>query len=196
MKAGIRRIAMVIVILALLSGFPLIAYAANGNTEVSGKIYELGKDSHYVIGEASPSKSVAIGTLSINGNVRTSNETNSFPTYEISNGNASFTYKISSGALDRLFFTTPIRRSSSRKSLTRCRRSGNSVTAERKRARAVCSPAWFTVPTAERKCGTVPPITLRSGRITLYAPTTEATREAVRRTLSGRLFWKIWSGCT
>ena len=59
MKAGIRRIAMVIVILALLSGFPLIAYAANGNTEVSGKIYELGKDSHYVIGEASPSKSVA-----------------------------------------------------------------------------------------------------------------------------------------
>ena len=129
-------------------------------------------------------------------NVRTSNETNSFPTYEISNGNASFTYKISSGALDRLFFTTPIRRSSSRKSLTRCRRSGNSVTAERKRARAVCSPAWFTVPTAERKCGTVPPITLRSGRITLYAPTTEATREAVRRTLSGRLFWKIWSGCT
>ena len=91
MKAGIRRIAMVIVILALLSGFPLIAYAANGNTEVSGKIYELGKDSHYVIGEASPSKSVAIGTLSINGNVRTSNETNSFPTYEISNGNASFT---------------------------------------------------------------------------------------------------------
>ena len=94
------------------------------------------------------------------------------------------------------FSTTPIRRSSSKKSLTRCRRSGSSVTAERKRARAVCSPAWFTVPTAERKCGTAPPITLRSGRITLYAPTTEATREAVRHTSSGRLFWKIWSGCT
>lgn len=101
MKAGIRNIAIAILMLVLLSVFPLIAYAANGNTEVSGKIYELGKDSHYVIGEASPSKSVAIGTLSINGNVRTSNETNSFPTYEISNGNASFTYKISSGALDR-----------------------------------------------------------------------------------------------
>lgn len=187
---------MVIVILALLSGFPLIAYAANGNTEVSGKIYELGKDSHYVIGEASPSKSVAIGTLSINGNVRISNETNSFPTYEISNGNASFTYKISSGALDRLFFTTPIRRSLTRKSLTRCRRSGNSVTAERKRARAACFPAWSIAPTAERKCGIVPPTTLRNGKTISYAPTTAATREAARHTLSGRLCWRNWSGCT
>lgn len=97
---------------------------------------------------------------------------------------------------NRRFSTIPIRRSSSRKSLTRCRRSGSSVTAERKQARAVCSPAWFTVPTAERKCGTAPPTTLRSGRITLYAPTTEATREVVQRTLSGLLFWKIWSGCT
>ena len=97
---------------------------------------------------------------------------------------------------NRRFFTTPTRRSSSRKSLTRCRRSGSSVTAERKRARAVCFPAWFTVPTAERKCGTAPTITLRSGRITLYAPTTEATQEAVRLTSSGRLCWKIWSGCT
>ena len=97
---------------------------------------------------------------------------------------------------NRRFSTTPIRRSSSRKSLTRCRRSVSSVTAERKQARAVCSPAWFTVPTAERKCGTAPPTTSRSGRITLYAPTTEATREAVRHTLSGLLFWKIWSGCT
>lgn len=30
----------------------------------------------------------------------------------------------------------------------------------------------------------------------LYAPTTEVTQEAVRHTLSGPLFWKIWSGCT
>ena len=52
------------------------------------------------------------------------------------------------------------------------------------------------LPTAAQKCGTAPPTTLRSGRITLYAPTTAATREAVRRTLSGLLFWKIWSGCT
>ena len=72
----------------------------------------------------------------------------------------------------------------------------SSVTAEQKQARAVCSPAWSTVPTAERKCGTVPPITSRSGRITLYAPTIEVIQEAVQRTLSELLFWKIWSGCT
>lgn len=97
---------------------------------------------------------------------------------------------------NRQFSTTPTQRSSSRKSLRRCRRSVSSVTAERKRAKAACSPAWFTVPTAERKCGIAPPITSRSGRITLYAPTTEAIREVVRRTSSGLLFWKIWSGCT
>jgi Site-specific recombinases, DNA invertase Pin homologs len=67
---------------------------------------------------------------------------------------------------NRRFSTIPIRRSSSRKSLTRCRRSGSSVTAGRKRARAACSPAWFTVPTAEQKCGIALRITLRSGRIT------------------------------
>ena len=38
--------------------------------------------------------------------------------------------------------------------------------------------------------------TLKSGRIILYAPTTAAIREAVRHTLSVRLFWKNWSGCT
>ena len=97
---------------------------------------------------------------------------------------------------NRRFSTTPSRRSSSRKSLTRCRRSVSSVTVEQKQAKAACSPAWFTVPTAERKCGTALPITLRSGRITLYAPTTEAIQEAVRHTSSEPLFWKIWSGCT
>lgn len=92
---------------------------------------------------------------------------------------------------NRRFSTTPTRRSSSRKSLTRCRRSGSSVTAGRKQARAACFPGWSTVLTAERKCGTAPPTTLRSGRITLYALTTAATREAVQLTSSGRLFWKI-----
>lgn len=93
---------MVVAMLMLLSGFTLNVYAANGNIEVTGKVYEFGKDSHYVIGEASPSKSAAIGTLSINGDVRTSNEANSFPAYEISNGNASFTYKIFSDVLNRV----------------------------------------------------------------------------------------------
>lgn len=78
-----------------------VAYASNTSLLVSSNVYDLDKDSHYVIGEASPSGSAAIGTLSINGDVRTSSEVNSFPAYEISNGNASFTYKISSGVFNR-----------------------------------------------------------------------------------------------
>ena len=97
---------------------------------------------------------------------------------------------------NRRFSTTPTRQSSSRKSLTRCSRSVSSVTAERKRARAACFPAWSIAPTAERKCGIVPPTTLRSGKTISYAPTTAATREAARHTLSGRLCWRNWSGCT
>lgn len=55
-------------------------------------------------------------------------------------------------------------------------------------ARAACFPAWSIAPTAERKCGIVPPTTLRSGKTISYAPTTAATREAARHTLSGRLW--------
>ena len=42
----------------------------------------------------------------------------------------------------------------------------------------------------------VPPTTLRSGKTISYVPTTAATREAARHTLSGRLCWRNWSGCT
>ena len=94
------------------------------------------------------------------------------------------------------FFTTPIRRSLSRKSLIRCRRSASSVIAGRKRARAACFPAWYTVPTVEQECATARPATLRNDRITSYARTTAATQGVVRRTSFGRLFWKNWCGCT
>ena len=91
------------------------------------------------------------------------------------------------------FSTAPIRRLSSRKSLTRCRRSGSSVTAGRNRQEQPVFRHGYCADCGA-KCGTAPPTTL-SGRIILYVPTTEATREAVQRTLSGLLFWKIWSGC-
>lgn len=41
-----------------------------------------------------------------------------------------------------------------------------------------------------------PPTTLRSGKTISYSSTTAAIREAVRHTLSGRLCWINWSGCT
>ena len=94
------------------------------------------------------------------------------------------------------FSTTPTRRSLSRRSLTRCRRFANSVTAGQRRARAACFPAWSIALIVAQKCATAPPTTLKSGRIILYAPTTAAIREVVRHTLSVLLFWKNWSGCT
>ena len=97
---------------------------------------------------------------------------------------------------NRRFSTTPTLRSLSRRSLIRCRRFASSGTAGQRRARAACFPAWSIALIVEQKCATAPPTTLKSGRIILYVLTTEAIREAVRHTLSVRLFWKNWSGCT
>jgi hypothetical protein len=62
--------------------------------------------------------------------------------------------------------------------------------------RAICSPAWSTVPTATPKCATAPPVTLKSGKTTLSAPTIAATPETVPHILFVLWCWKIWSGCT
>ena len=98
-RISVTAIAFVLLISCMLGS--TVAYASNTSRPISANIYDLDKDSHYVIGEASPSKSAAIGTLFINGDVRTSSEVNSFSAYEVSNGNASFTYTISSGVLER-----------------------------------------------------------------------------------------------
>lgn len=98
-RISVRAIAFVLLISCMLGS--TVAYASNTSLPVSANVYDLDKDSHYVIGEVSPSQSAAIGTLYINGDVHTSSEVNSFPAYEVSNGNASFTYMVSSGVLNR-----------------------------------------------------------------------------------------------
>ena len=55
-------------------------------------VYDLEKDRQYTIGEASPSRSAAVGTLTIDGAVRESGEHELFPAYEVTDGNATFTY--------------------------------------------------------------------------------------------------------
>ncbi len=77
-----------------------IAYASKTSLSVPANVYDLDKDSNYVIGEASPSTSSAIGTLSIKGVVKVSDEMNSFPAYEVRDGNAAFAYRISSSILN------------------------------------------------------------------------------------------------
>jgi len=77
------------------------AYASSKSLPVSAAVYDLDKDSHYVIGEASPSASAAIGTFYIEGDVRISNEVNHFPAYEVNSGSAAFTYIIAQEVFSR-----------------------------------------------------------------------------------------------
>ncbi len=93
---GIRRLsALLLVVAVVVSTFTLTAFAA-GKTEVPGKIYEFGKDSHY---EFSDSKDFSdtgttdtYGTLSISGEVSDVSTKNGVPAYEVSEGNLSFFY--------------------------------------------------------------------------------------------------------
>ena len=78
-----------------------VAYANNIVLTINADVYDLKKGSHYILGENSPSASTAVGTLSISGSVKASSDVNSFPAYEVNNGNVSFTYAINKGVLDR-----------------------------------------------------------------------------------------------
>ena len=99
-----KRIPIIAIAFILLINCKLgseVAYASGTSLPIPANVYDLDKDSKYVIEGISPSKSSAIGTLSIDGDVRASMNGNSFATYEVANGNASFTYNVSSDVLNR-----------------------------------------------------------------------------------------------
>ena len=98
-KISVTVIAVVMLISCMLGS--TVAYASNTTLSIDANVYDLDKKSDYVLGENSPSKSAAIGTLTIGGNVKVSSDVNSFPAYEVTNGNASFTYTVNKGVLDR-----------------------------------------------------------------------------------------------
>lgn len=62
-------------------------------------------------------------------------------------------------------------------------RFGSSATGEPRQAKAVFSLDLYSVPIANRKCTTVPPATLKSGRIILCVPTIGAIPERVQHIL-------------
>lgn len=103
-RKNLKRISVMAIVFVMLFCCMLgstVAYASKTSLSVPANVYDLDKDSHYVIGEASPSTSLAIGTLSIKGVVKVSDEMNSFPAYEVRDGNAAFAYRISSSILNR-----------------------------------------------------------------------------------------------
>ena len=104
MTRYIKRISAIVVMATMILSFMVngtIAHASSTSLPVVPNVYDLEKDSHYAIGEASPSQSTAVGTLTIDGAVRESGEHELFPAYEVTDGNATFTYSLNPGVKDR-----------------------------------------------------------------------------------------------
>ena len=78
-----------------------VAYASTTSLPVAANVYDLDKNSHYVIGEASPSSSTAAGILTIDGAARESEEHEHFSAYEVTDGNVAFTYSLNSSVKNR-----------------------------------------------------------------------------------------------
>ena len=104
MTRYIKRISAIVVMVTMILGCLVngtIVHAGGTSLPVVPNVYDLEKDSHYAIGEASPSPSAAVGTLTIDGAVRESGEHELFPAYEVTDGNATFTYTLNPGVKDR-----------------------------------------------------------------------------------------------
>lgn len=76
--------------------FMLTALAASAKTEVSGQVYEFGKDSHYEFSGSKDSVSSestnTYGTFSISGEISNVTTKNGTPAYEVAGGNLKFFY--------------------------------------------------------------------------------------------------------
>lgn len=96
MKVAIRNIVIVIAMIMLLSGFPLVVYASDGNTEVAGKIYEFDKDSHYEFHKSDTSGQTTTentyGAFYISGNVVADGNKSGIPSFEVMDGGLSIFY--------------------------------------------------------------------------------------------------------
>ena len=83
-------------VLTLLCSLQLTAYAESEKTEVTGKVYEFDKDSHYEFHDGGVSKETGngntYGTFCLSGNITAVDEKNGVPSYEVADGNLKFFY--------------------------------------------------------------------------------------------------------
>ena len=79
-----------VAVMLLLCSMPMTAFAESGKTEITGKIYEFDKDSHYEFHEGGESKetgnSNTYGTFYISGGVTAVSEESGVPSYEVRDG--------------------------------------------------------------------------------------------------------------
>lgn len=91
-----RFATLFILTVMLLCSPPMTAFAESGKTEITGKIYEFDKDSHYEFHEDDTSQKTSnsntYGTFNINGNIVGTSKKASVPSYEVRDGNLSFYY--------------------------------------------------------------------------------------------------------
>lgn len=95
--SGIRRtVALLVAAVLVCSTFTLSAFAAPAKTEVQGKVYEFGKDSHYEFSENKDFQETSVentyGTFSISGEVSDVTTKGGVPAYEVTEGNLKFFY--------------------------------------------------------------------------------------------------------
>ena len=83
-------------VLTLLCSLQLTAFAESEKTEVTGKVYEFDKDSHYEFHDGCISEETGngntYGTFCISGNITAVGEKNGVPSYEVGDGNLKFYY--------------------------------------------------------------------------------------------------------
>ncbi len=91
-----RMIVLFVAVLTLSCSLQLTAFAKSGKTEITGKVYEFEKDSHYEFHDGAEPKETGngntYGTFCISGNITAVSKKNSVPSYEVGDGNLKFYY--------------------------------------------------------------------------------------------------------
>lgn len=99
-----RSVSLWVFVFMIIASFPTVALAASGKTEVTGKVYEFDKNSHYEFQEGGTfSKASAdntYGTFYISGNISTVSEKSGVPSYEVADGNLALFYNYSDTMLN------------------------------------------------------------------------------------------------
>lgn len=102
---GISKVAsLVLIVTALLSTFSVPALATTGKTEVQGKVYEFGKDSHYEFSGSDTFMNTGAentyGTFSISGNISNVSSKDGVPAYEVAEGKLALFYNYGDAMLN------------------------------------------------------------------------------------------------
>lgn len=91
-----RMAGLFVAVLTILCSLQMTVFAESGKTELTGKVYEFEKDSHYEFHDGGKPKETGngntYGIFCISGNITSVSEKSDVPSYEVSDGNLKFYY--------------------------------------------------------------------------------------------------------